>query len=199
VTAEGTLVVDGRARSLADPRALSALRGSAVGLVPQAAVESLDPVRRIDRQLREIVARHRTARSPAELAARVGLPTAALALHPAGLSGGMAQKAALALALAAGPRVLLCDEPTASLDNVAQAEVLDLLAQTCAREQAALLLVSHDLGLLARVCDRVLVLIDGQLVHDAGIPEVLASSDPGVRRLVLAGRAARARLGGGGR
>jgi ABC-type glutathione transport system ATPase component len=174
------------ARSFANPSSLASLRGHAIGHVSQSAAGSLDPVRTIARQLEEVLTLHRGAASPSELLARVHLDGAALELYPAQLSGGMAQRAALAIALAGSPKLLLADEPTAAMDNVLQRDVLDDLAAACDAQGTALLLVSHDLALVARYCERALVLVDGKLVADTAITKLVETTRDDLAPLVRA-------------
>jgi ABC-type glutathione transport system ATPase component len=159
-----------------------------MAIVPQAATQSLDPVLNLGRQLEELRSRHRTNKTAEELLRVAQLPPELTASYPAQLSGGMAQRAALALALACGPRLLLADEPTASLDNVAQAKVLERIVAACDEAAMALLLITHDLALLARHCSRVLVITDGRMRADSTVPELLEATDPELRDLVSAGR-----------
>ncbi len=173
-------------RALARPAALAPLRGAGMTLVPQAATPSLDPVRSVGRQLAQAIARHDSRRSVDELLLLAGLGREVADQLPSQLSGGMGQRAAIAIALACSPSLLLADEPTASLDTVTQAAVLGRLAAACDETDAGLLLVSHDLALLAQLCPRILVLLDGRLVADDTIDGLLRTPDPAIRRLVVA-------------
>lgn len=191
----GALVWEGARVDLGDRRALAALRGRGLTLVPQAAAASLDPLRRVGAQLVEVMQLHdpTTRDSPEDRLAEVGLPAEFARRHPQALSGGQAQRVALALALACRPAVLLADEPTASLDSVAQAELLELLASRCDARRIALVLVSHDLALVARRCARALVLARGRVVEEGSLASLLAAPvDPVTQALVAA-----ARRGGG--
>jgi ABC-type glutathione transport system ATPase component len=183
---------DGRRVSLADGAALARLRGQVLTLLPQAAGASLDPMRRIAAQLRELLSLHANhGDSPESLLTRVGLDATLLTRHPHALSGGQAQRVALALALACRPAVLLADEPTASLDNLAQAQLLDALVTTCRERAIGLVLVTHDLALAARVCRRVVVIDAGVMVEAGEIADVVAEPRHAVTRaLVTAARRA---------
>lgn len=178
---------DGRRVSLADSAALARLRGRVLTLLPQAAAASLDPTRRIEAQLRELLSLHANFEdSPGSLLTRVGLDAALLSRHPHALSGGQAQRVALALALACRPAVLLADEPTASLDNLAQAQLLDALLTTCKERGIALVLVTHDLALAARVCRRVVVVDAGVMVEAGDIADVVAAPRHAVTQALVA-------------
>lgn len=187
----GTLQWDGRRTGLDDRRALASLRGRGLTLVPQAAAASLDPVRTIGAQLEELRSLHSNTTSVAALLAEVGLGPAFAARHPHALSGGQAQRAALALALACGPRVLLADEPTASLDSAAQAEIVALLSSRCGEREIGLVLACHDLAVAARCCSRALVLDGGRAVESGALADLLAApAHATTEALVLAARRA---------
>lgn len=154
---------------------VAALRGRGITLLPQMAAASLDPVRTIGRQLSEVLAVHRNRQdTPERLMAQVGLDAELLARHPHALSGGQAQRVALALALACRPAVLLADEPTASLDNVAQAEMLAVLREMCASREVALVLVTHDVAVAARVCRDAVVVDHGRVIEAGVLAEMVA-------------------------
>jgi peptide/nickel transport system ATP-binding protein len=183
---------DAREVSLADVRALAALRGRGVTLLPQQAAASLDPVRRVEAQLAELLRLHANAAdTPGGLLAEVGLPAELLRRHPLALSGGQAQRVALALALACRPAVLLADEPTSALDNVAQARMLALLGERCAARGVTLVLVTHDLAAAASVCRDAAVLAAGRVVEAGALSAMIsAPRHPVTRALVGAARRA---------
>ncbi|PCC71014.1 peptide/nickel transport system ATP-binding protein [Nannocystis exedens] len=188
-TVTGTLFWDERRVPLADRPALARLRGRGLALVPQAAAASLDPMRTVGQQLREVCVLHGTDSRPRERLAEVGLSHEFVDRHPHALSGGQAQRVALALALACRPAVLLADEPMASLDCVSQAELVDLLVKRCAAEQVALVLVSHDLARVARCCPRAIVLDRGRMVAHGPLAELLAAPpDPTTAVMVAVAR-----------
>lgn len=196
----------GRDASGFGPRQWRAARGRDVGLVLQDALGSLDPLRTVGAEVAEAIAIRRPrdgsgrpdprlprARRDArvrELLTRVGLPEPELrARQRSGqLSGGMRQRALIAAALAAGPPLLVADEPTTALDATVAARVLDLLAEL--RDAGtAILLISHDLAAVSRVADRVLVLDDGLVVESGTVAEVVGAPRHEVtRRLVAAAR-----------
>jgi oligopeptide/dipeptide ABC transporter ATP-binding protein len=158
-----------------DREALRRLRGGAVGMVFQEPGASLNPVLTIGAHLVETIRAHDTvdraaARARArELLATVGLrdPERVLARYSHELSGGMQQRAYLAMALAAQPRLLIADEPTTALDVTTQAQILALLADLTGRLGMAMLLITHNLGIAAAVADRVLVMYAGRIVEVA--------------------------------
>jgi len=187
----GTLSWDDRRVSLADRRALAGLRGRGLALVPQAAAASLDPMRTVGQQLREVCAIHDTDSRPRERLDEVGLSPEFVDRHPHALSGGQAQRVALALALACRPAVLLADEPMASLDCVGQAQLVDLLVRRCEAEQIALVLVSHDLARVARCCSRALVLDRGRVVAHGSLSTLLAAPPEPTTAAMIAAAARR--------
>jgi peptide/nickel transport system permease protein len=157
-------------------RAFDELRGSAIGYVAQEPQASLDPSATIGRQLAEVARRHdglsrRLARQRAvELLRQVDFPDPeqGARAYPHELSGGMAQRAAIALALAGRPRLLIADEPTTALDVTVQAELLALLRRLQRETGMAILLITHDWGVVADICNRAVVMYAGQIVEQAG-------------------------------
>ena len=185
VRVEGTEVVG------AGPAVWRPLRGHATALVAQDPGTALDPLTRVGRQVAlplraRGVGRGQAATRAAALLAEVGLPDVA-GRFPSQLSGGQRQRVALALALVGATRLLVADEPTSALDPTVQAGVLDLLDRVTGPDRAALLLVTHDLAVAARLCSRLLVLDAGRLVADGPVAEVLA--DPLLADVVAASRA----------
>jgi peptide/nickel transport system ATP-binding protein len=151
------------------------VRGGGVGMIFQEPATSLNPVLTVGRQIVEALELHSALRGGAararaeELLDQVGIPDAGRRLdeYPFQLSGGLRQRVMIAIALAGGPRLLIADEPTTALDVTIQAQVLDLLDDLRRRHGMALLLITHDLGVVARMADRVGVMYAGQLVEEA--------------------------------
>ncbi|MCE2837439.1 MAG: ABC transporter ATP-binding protein [Cyanobacteriota bacterium] len=194
---EGRLELTGE-----DPRRLSAsslrqLRGQAAGLVFQDPMTRLNPLMTVGEHLRDTLEAHRCQRSLERaqgLLERVGINPARYGSYPHEFSGGMRQRLAIALALALNPPLVIADEPTTSLDVAVTAQVMAELSDLCAEAGSALLLISHDLAMAGRWCQRIAVLADGRLVEEGPSHQLLTApaSDVG-RRLV---RAARQREGG---
>jgi len=151
---------------------LRLLRGSAIGFVFQDAQAALNPVLRVGAQIEE--GRRSGSASTLELLARVGLPEPerVAASFPHQLSGGMRQRALVALALAGRPQLLLADEPTSALDPVLGREILDLLVGACRREGMGLVLVTHEIALALRYAQRVAVMYAGRIVEIARAQEL---------------------------
>lgn len=181
------------------------IRGSEVGLLFQDPGQSLDPLFPVGEQVAEVVTAHgelsgeRAMGRAAELLERAGFAEARQRLdaYPHQLSGGELQRVALAAALAGEPELILGDEPTASLDAPVAADVLDLLAGLRGDDGTGLLMVSHDLGAVARACGRVAVLYAGRLVEEGPAGEVLGSPSHPYTRGLLAALPRRGRTEGG--
>ncbi|HEY4200969.1 MAG TPA: ABC transporter ATP-binding protein [Devosiaceae bacterium] len=165
-----------------DEKALRALRGDDIAMIFQEPMTSLNPVFTIGDQIAEAVLLHRPVGRAAaearavELLERVGIPAPRQALQrfPHQLSGGQRQRVMIAIALACDPQLLVADEPTTALDVTVQAQILDLL-DTLRRETGmAVLLITHDLGVVSQYCDRVAVMYGGRVVEEAPSEELFA-------------------------
>jgi peptide/nickel transport system ATP-binding protein len=199
-TASGSIRFDGR-ELLTQPEAdWCALRGDRIAMVFQEPMTALNPLHPIGRQIAEPLRLHRglgaaAARAQAlRLLERVQLPQAARRLdaYPHELSGGQRQRVVIAIALACRPDLLIADEPTTALDATVQREVLSLIAELVAESHMALLFISHDLGVVARTVQRLMVMYAGSVVESGATAEVFARlAHPYTRALM----AARPRLG----
>ncbi len=178
----GQVLLDGIDLLTLDARALRAVRGGHVGMVFQD-LSALNPVERIGTQIAEAVRLHSptTTRRAAwaravALLDRVRMPSPAERAHevPHRLSGGMRQRALIALALACDPELLIADEPTTALDVTTQAQILALLAELQADTGMGLLLITHDLGVVAQVADRAAVMYAGRVVEEAPVAQLFA-------------------------
>ena len=177
----GRIVYDGERIDTLPDNAMRRLRGRQIGSIFQDPMTALNPLLTLGRQLVETLRTHLPL-SDAEAQARAvslleetGIPGAAQRMnhYPHQLSGGMRQRVVMALALAAGPRLLIADEPTTALDVSVQAQVLALLKRLCRERGMAMLLVTHDMGVVAHTCDRVAVMYAGRIVEIGPVHDVL--------------------------
>ena len=166
----------------ASDRTLRRLRGSEMAMVFQDPLSSLNPTVPIGTQVTEVLAEHRglgkkeATAEAAELLDRVGIPdpTRRLKEYPHQLSGGMRQRALIAMALACSPRLLIADEPTTALDVTIQAQILELLRELVVDTGTALVMITHDLGVVAGLCDRVHVMYAGKVIETADRHDLFA-------------------------
>jgi oligopeptide/dipeptide ABC transporter ATP-binding protein len=174
---------DGRELLSLTAAQLNAIRGREIAIVFQDPLTALNPVLTIGRQITEVIRRHfpvskaEANRRAGQLLARVGIPDPALRLrqYPHQFSGGMRQRVTIAMALAGEPRILIADEPTTALDVTVQAEIVGLIQSLQRQTGMSVIWVTHDLALLARIAERVLVMYGGRLVEDAPAEQVFAS------------------------
>ena len=159
---------------------LRAARWAKAAVVFQGAMHALNPVQRIEMQLAEPILLHEDVGGQAarvrvgELLEQVGLPASRAGDYPHQLSGGQKQRVMIAMALACRPRLLIADEPTTALDVMVQAQVLDLLASLVEQFGLGVVLISHDLSVLAGACDRVAVMYAGRIVEEGAASDVFA-------------------------
>lgn len=189
----GDVWSDGRALSTMSPIELRNLRGGVVSLIGTNAKSLLDPVQPVGEQVATVLRSHRrlshrAARQAAvELFRQVGItdPESRATAYPHQLSGGMAQRIVIAMALVAGPQVVLADDATLGLDATIQVQVLDLLVERCRTEGLGTLIITHDLGIVSQYCDRVAIMKDGQIVEQNDVSDFLASPQTSYGRELL--------------
>jgi oligopeptide/dipeptide ABC transporter ATP-binding protein len=192
----GTISIAGRDVTHLSRREWEKLRGQPMAMVFQDPLSSLNPVMRIGTQIGESVRRHDrdvdVAKRIDELLGLVRLPPAVAGAYPHELSGGMRQRALLAIALGCRPAMLVADEPTTALDVTTQAEILVLLRELRGKLGMALLLISHDLGVVADACDRVVIMYSGRTVEWGSTSDTFARpGHPYAAALLAAGRVMR--------
>jgi peptide/nickel transport system ATP-binding protein len=176
----GQVLFQGRDLTTLPERELEDIRGSEIAMIFQDPMTSLNPTLTIGMQITETIRRHsklskRAARVRAiELLEEVGLPRAASRLddYPHRLSGGMRQRVMIAIAISCDPALLIADEPTTALDVTVQAQVLDLLAEMRDAHDMAMIVITHDMGVVADIADEVIVMYAGQVVEQAPVLEL---------------------------
>ena len=191
---EGSVKYAGREMVDAPEKVLRDIRGDDISFIFQEPMTSLNPLHTLEKQLGESLALHQGltgARARArivELLTRVGIrdPESRLADYPHQLSGGQRQRVMIAMALANGPELLIADEPTTALDVTIQAQILDLLAELKADEGLSMLFISHDLGIVRRIADRVCVMKDGEIVEQGPVEAIFSNPQHDYTRKLLA-------------
>jgi oligopeptide transport system ATP-binding protein len=191
----GSVTFEGQEILNAAPARLDRIRGSSMSMIFQDPMTSLNPYMRVQDQLTEVLVAHQgKSRSEAvdiavEMLERVRIPDARrrVTLYPHEFSGGMRQRVMIAMALLCRPALLFADEPTTALDVTVQAQILDLLNGLVRELNAAVVIVTHDLGVIARMCDRVIVLYGGRIMEEAAIDDLFeAPRHPYSRGLLAA-------------
>ena len=173
----GSIVLDGDDLVVTPRRRLEDLRGDRISMIFQEPMTSLNPAFTVGNQIAETIRRHRHTtrrdawRQAVETLESVGIPRSAQRAHayPHEFSGGMRQRVMIAMAVSCQPRLLIADEPTTALDVTIQAQILDLLRDMRERLGMSMIFITHDLGVVAEVCDRVVVMYAGQLMEQASI------------------------------
>ncbi|MGX9789283.1 ABC transporter ATP-binding protein [Mycobacterium sp. MMS18-G62] len=176
----GSITYRGREINGLDDDQLRDIRGEQIAMVFQDPMTSLNPVYRVGRQIAEMIRAHRDVshreaeERAVELLRSVGIPNPERRVrhYPHEFSGGMRQRVMIAMALALEPQVLIADEPTTALDVTVQAQILRLIDELNRDRDLAVILITHDLGVVAEVADRVLVMYAGQIVEDATLDEI---------------------------
>jgi microcin C transport system ATP-binding protein len=190
----GSVTYDGQEMIGADEARLRRVRGNDISFIFQEPMTSLNPLHTIEKQLRESLALHQGVVGDAararilDLLERVGIREAEsrLGAYPHQLSGGQRQRIMIAMALANRPDILIADEPTTALDVTIQAQILDLLARLKAEEGMGLLFITHDLGIVRRIADRVCVMKDGEIVESGETAALFAAPSHPYTQMLLA-------------
>ena len=193
----GSVTYDGQQMIGADEAMLRKVRGNDISFIFQEPMTSLNPLHTLERQLSESLALHQGIVGDAarariiELLDKVGIrdPESRLGAYPHQLSGGQRQRVMIAMALANKPDVLIADEPTTALDVTIQAQILDLLAELKRTENMGLLFITHDLGIVRRIADKVCVMKGGEIVEQGPTAEIFANPQHDYTRKLLGARA----------
>lgn len=197
----GEVKIEGQKLASLRKRDLTRIRGSIVSFVPQDPLNGLNPVLSIGYQMRSAIRAHRKIKR-AEMQAEIVESLRAVGLqhdlgtlraYPHEFSGGMRQRILIAMALLNSPSVIVADEPTTALDATVQAQILELLETLAKRREMSIVLISHNVGVVARLCDRLIVMLGGEIVEDGAVSDVLGHPrHPYTMRLV---KAAEGKLG----
>jgi oligopeptide/dipeptide ABC transporter ATP-binding protein len=189
----GEVWLEDIALSQLTPDAIRRLRLAGIAMVPQGSMNSLNPVVRIRDQISDAIADHGTRLSRRDLIDRVrsllsqvGLPPDTADKYPHELSGGMKQRACIAIAICLRPKVIIADEPTSALDVVVQRQVMETLGNVQAELGAAVILVGHDMGLMAQFVDRLGIMYAGRLVEVAPIRDIITAPRHPYTQLLIA-------------
>jgi peptide/nickel transport system ATP-binding protein len=177
---KGEVKLDNIMVSSLSKKQLEEIRGNYISMIFQEPLTSLNPLHRIGKQIEESLVLHtklskKERRQKAiELLIAVGLPRAEEIIdeYPHQLSGGMRQRVMIAMAMACQPKLLICDEPTTALDVTVQAQILELMNDLKTKNNMSMILITHDFGVVAEVCDRVLVMYAGKIVEEASVEEL---------------------------
>jgi peptide/nickel transport system ATP-binding protein len=191
--ASGTISLAGRDVTALSERAMRAVRGAEMAMIFQEPMTSLNPVLSVGRQVTEAIRAHepmgrraaRAAAVEALRAVRISEPERRLKQYPHELSGGMRQRVMIAIALALRPKLLVADEPTTALDVTVQAQILELIRTLQRDFGTALVLITHDMGVVAEMADRVIVMNDGKLVEAGSVTEIFQSPKQPYTRTLL--------------
>ena len=182
---QGEILVDGDNVLTMKPRELQRLRGSKGSMVFQDPMSSLNPVYRVGDQIAEVLKIHKRAKGKKELREMVGkilemvgIPAERQDEYPHQFSGGMKQRVMIAIAIACQPELLIADEPTTALDVTIQAQVLDMMQELKDNLDSSILLITHDLGVVAAFCDRVAIMYAGEIVEQGTLEDIFDTERP---------------------
>lgn len=175
----GKVYFDGKDILAMSDHDLHQVRGNAISMVFQDPMTSLNPVMTVGEQIEEVIAVHNSNLSKEEIRERaiamlkrVGISADRIDEYPHQFSGGMKQRVIIAIALACNPKLLLADEPTTALDVTIQAQVLDMIRKLKTEMNTAMILISHDLGVVAQTCDRVAIIYAGRIVETGNLRDI---------------------------
>jgi len=177
---EGKILLHGENLIGKTDKELRSIRGNEIALISQDPMSALNPVVRIGKQLTEVIIRHRKVKKKeaekiaVDLLRQVGIssPEERLRQYPHELSGGMKQRIMIAMAISCNPELLIADEPTTALDVTIQAQILDLMTELKEKTDMALLLITHDLGVVAQNCERVMVMYGGMIMEEGPVKDL---------------------------
>lgn len=177
----GQILYQGQDLTQLDPKSMYEMRGNAISIIFQDPMTALNPVHTVGKQITEVLSLHRPELKKADRRryvlemlekVKIPMPEKRIDEYPHNLSGGMRQRVMIAMALACKPDVLICDEPTTALDVTVQASILELMYELQQETGMAMLFITHDLGVVAEVCDEVAVMYGGRIVEQADVFEL---------------------------
>ena len=179
----GVIEFDGHDLATIDPLEMRDIRGNRISMIFQEPMTALNPVQRIGKQISEVLLQHKEISKQEawdqsiEILGKVGIPSPGILVteYPHQLSGGMRQRVVIAIALACGPELVIADEPTTALDVTIQAQILQLINDLQRDLGMSVILITHDLGVIAETCDEVCVMYAGRIVERASAKEVFAN------------------------
>jgi oligopeptide transport system ATP-binding protein len=180
VIKDGSILFDGKNLVEIDEKDMENIRGNDISMIFQDPMTSLNPVFKVGNQLTESIVRHqkvslKVAKEKAvEMLSLVGIPSPEKRMnqYPHEFSGGMRQRVMIAMALSCNPKLLIADEPTTALDVTIQAQILELMKELKDKINMSIILITHDLGIISDLCDKVIVMYAGQIVEEAPIDEI---------------------------
>ena len=189
----GSIMYEGRDMTKFTEKDWLGVRGKKIAMVMQDPMTSLNPLKKIGKQIQESIEHHQglkgeeAKKAAIEMLGKVGIPDPERRYeqYPHEFSGGMRQRVVIAIAAACRPQILICDEPTTALDVTIQAQILELMEDIRAKKNTGILMITHDLGVVAEMCSRVVVMYAGRIVEEAPVQELFADpKHPYTQRLI---------------
>ena len=177
----GSITFDGKNLLELSEFEMRKIRGEQIAMIFQDPMTALNPVLRVDDQIAEVIRLHEkcsrkeATRRALEMLEMVGIPASRGSDYPHQFSGGMKQRVVIAIALACNPRLLIADEPTTALDVTSHAQVLDMMADLKRKFQTTMILITHDLGVVAQVCNKVAIMYAGEIVESGTLRDIFLS------------------------
>ncbi|CAL7918066.1 ABC transporter domain-containing protein [Fusobacterium necrophorum subsp. funduliforme] len=175
----GEIIYEGENLLKLSEEEMRKIRGNKISMIFQDPMTSLNPVMTVGEQIAEVIQIHENTsteeamKKAGEMLELVGIPAARIHDFPHQFSGGMKQRVVIAIALACNPKLLIADEPTTALDVTIQAQVLDLMNNLKEKFKTAMILITHDLGVVAQVCDKVAIMYAGEIVESGSLEEIV--------------------------